>query len=104
MVLSGGGWDVAPSGTWCRHSFATNLSHAGGVLKEYIQEAMGHSVMSGTIIDRYIRSYPIDQQMQFNSKLLKVGNQVDMFLKYRGNRDFDRKNIGGIGVIVSIVG
>ena len=41
--------------------------------KEYIQEAMGHSVMSGTIIDRYIRSYPIDQQMQFNSKLPKVG-------------------------------
>ena len=54
------GWDLAPSGTWCRHSFATNLSHAGGVPKEYIQEAMGHSVMTEL------------------SKLLKVGNQVDI--------------------------
>ena len=47
------GWEVAPSGTWCRHSFATNFSHAGGVPKEYIQEAMGYSVMSGTVTDRY---------------------------------------------------
>ena len=84
MVLSGGGWDVAPSGTWCRHSFATNLSHAGGVPKEYIQEAMGHSVMSGTITYRYIRSYPIDQQMEFNSRLLKLNDDADIMEEFKG--------------------
>jgi hypothetical protein len=72
------GWEVAPSGTWCRHSFATNLSHAGGVPKEYIQEAMGHSVMSGTVTDRYIQTYPLSRQIEFNSKLLKVGEQTDI--------------------------
>ena len=78
------GWEVAPSGTWCRHSFATNLSHAGGVPKEYIQEAMGHSVMSGTVTDRYIQTYPLARQMEFNSKLLKVGNQVDIMGELQG--------------------
>ena len=78
------GWDVAPSGTWCRHSFATNLSHAGGVPKEYKQEAMGHSVMSGTVTDRYIQTYPLARQMEFNSKLLKVGNQVDIMGELQG--------------------
>ena len=100
------GWEVAPSGTWCRHSFATNLSHAGGVPKEYIQEAMGHSVMSGTVTDRYIQSYPIAQQMQFNSKLLKIGDQFDA-LDELGNLSLEelkaalafvrsRKNVGGM--------
>ena len=77
-------WEVAPSGTWCRHSFATNLSHAGGVPKEYIQEAMEHSVMSGTVTDRYIQTYPLARQMEFNSKLLKVGNQVDIMGELQG--------------------
>ena len=77
-------WTRELEGTWRRHSFATNLSHAGGVPKEYIQEAMGHSVMSGTVTDRYIQSYPLAQQMQFNSKLLKVGDQVDIMEELQG--------------------
>ena len=100
------GCDLAPSGTWCRHSFATNLSHAGGVPKEYIQEAMGHSVMSGTVTDRYIQSYPIAQQMQFNSKLLKIGDHFDA-LDELGNLSLEelkaalafvrsRKNVSGM--------
>ncbi len=77
------GWEVAPSGTWSRHSFATNLSHAGGVPKEYIQEAMGHSVMGGAVTDRYIQTYPLARQMEFNSKLLKLGNQYDIMAELK---------------------
>ena len=36
------GWEVQPNCTWCRHSFATNLTHAG-VPHNYISESMGHS-------------------------------------------------------------
>lgn len=71
-------WEVKPSSTWCRHSFATNLSHAGGVPKEYISEAMGHSISGGAVTDMYIQTYPLAQQMQFNAKLLKVGEQADI--------------------------
>ena len=70
------GWEVEPTSTWCRHSFATNLSHAGGVPKDYISEAMGHSISSGAVTDLYIQTYPLAQQIQFNSKLLKVGEQA----------------------------
>lgn len=34
-------WEVRPSSTWCRHSFANNLRNAG-VEREYISESMGH--------------------------------------------------------------
>ena len=70
------GWEVEPTSTWCRNSFATNLSHAGGVPKDYISEAMGHSISSGAVTDLYIQTYPLAQQIQFNSKLLKVGEQA----------------------------
>ena len=33
------GWEVQPSCTWCRHSFATNLTHAD-VPHNYISESM----------------------------------------------------------------
>ena len=36
------GWDKVVSGTWARHSFATNLKLAG-VEELYISESMGHS-------------------------------------------------------------
>jgi hypothetical protein len=60
------------------------LSHAGGVPKEYIQEAMGHSVMSGTVTDRYIQSYPIAQQMVFNSRLLNLNDDADIMEELKG--------------------
>jgi integrase len=63
------GWEVQPSCTWCRHSFATNLTHAG-VPHNYISESMGHSVDSN-ITNRYIDAFPLAQQMEFNSRLLK---------------------------------
>ena len=42
----------------------------------YISEAMGHSISSGAVTDLYIQTYPLAQQIQFNSKLLKVGEQA----------------------------
>ena len=63
-------WEVRPSGTWARHSFATNLTHAG-VDKGYITESMGHS-HSESVTDRYIANYPLEKQMEYNSKLLNL--------------------------------
>lgn len=63
------GWPESPSGTWARHSFATNLTHAG-VPERYISEAMGHTV--GGVTSRYIDLYPIEQQMRYNSRLLNT--------------------------------
>ena len=70
------GWEVQPSCTWCRHSFATNLTHAG-VPHNYISETMGHSVDSN-ITNRYIDAFPLAQQMEFNSRLLKLNDEPDM--------------------------
>ena len=61
-------WEVHPSGTWARHSFATNLTHVS-VERLYIQESMGHS-KSQSVTDRYIANYPLEKQMEYNSKLL----------------------------------
>jgi len=64
------GWEVRPSGTWCRHSYATNLTHAG-VDRGYISESMGHS-HGNSITDRYIANYPLEKQMEYNNKLLDL--------------------------------
>jgi site-specific recombinase XerC len=66
-------WDesIRPSGTWCRHSFATNLRNAG-VEMEYISESMGHSSGSHAITQIYLDSYPLEKQMEYNSKLLDI--------------------------------
>jgi integrase len=69
-------WEVRPSGTWCRHSFATNLSHAG-VDMSYITESMGHS-QNQSVTERYIASYPLDVQMKYNSKLLNIGKKEEI--------------------------
>lgn len=63
-------WEVRPSGTWARHSFATNLTHAG-IEREYIQESMGHSTHQ-SVTDRYIANYPLKKQMEYNGKLLNL--------------------------------
>ncbi len=65
-------WEVSPSSTFARHSFATNLSRSK-VTIDYIGFAMGHSVDNrGQITKRYISPYPIEEQMQYNSYLLDL--------------------------------
>ncbi len=66
-------WDeaITPSGTWCRHSFATNLRNAGVDL-DYISESMGHSSTDHAITQIYIEHYPLETQMKYNSKLLNL--------------------------------
>ena len=76
------GWEVQPSCTWCRHSFATNLTHAG-VPHNYISESMGHSVDSN-ITNRYIDAFPLVQQMEFNSRLLKLNDDADIMEELKG--------------------
>ena len=70
-------WDesITPSGTWCRHSFATNLRNAGVEL-DYISESMGHAVTDHTITQIYIEHYPLEKQMEYNSKLLNLAPQT----------------------------
>ena len=66
-------WDesIKPSGTWCRHSFGTNL-HNAGVEVDYISEAMGHSTGDHAITHIYLDAYPLEKQMEYNSKLLDL--------------------------------
>lgn len=63
-------WPFNPTCGWARHSFATNLTHSG-VPERYISEAMGHAV--DNITSRYIDSYPIEQQIRYNTRLLDLG-------------------------------
>ena len=66
------GWSMRPSGTWARHSFATNLTHAG-VPDRYISEAMGHA--EGGVTSKYIDLYPLAKQFEYNGKLLNLGEK-----------------------------
>jgi len=66
------GWTVRPTGTYARHSFATNL-HAAKVPREYISDAMGHSLGNkGQITMRYISPYTIEERKQYNNLLLGI--------------------------------
>lgn len=62
--------EIEPSGTWARHSFATNLRFAG-IDEQYISYSMGHS-SNKSITDRYIANYSIEQQIANNEKLLNL--------------------------------
>lgn len=62
------GLEVAPTPTWCRHSFASNMIQAG-VPKEYISASMAHS--SNDTTDNYIDRYSYEQMVEYNSRLLE---------------------------------
>ena len=58
------------SGTWARHSFATNLKLAG-VEEEYIAESMGHS-HGNDVTAGYMDVYPWQIRYRNNMKLLNI--------------------------------
>lgn len=64
------GWEKKPSGTWARHSFATNLKVLG-VEELYISESMGHSI-GNNITAGYQDMYPLETRFEYNSKLLNL--------------------------------
>lgn len=72
-----------PSMTWARHSFATNLTHAG-VPERYISQAMGHST-SKNVTALYISEFPHEKMMQFNSFLLKEEGDGEKVLQSERN-------------------
>ena len=61
-------WDKIVTGTWARHSFATNLKLAG-VEEEYIAESMGHS-HGNDVTAGYMDKYPLEIRFRNNMKLL----------------------------------
>ena len=66
------GWSISLTGTYARHSFATNL-HAAKVPMEYISDAMGHSLGNrGQITIRYISPYTIEERTNYNRLLLNI--------------------------------
>ena len=66
------GWTVHPTGTYARHTFATNL-HAAKVPMEYVSDAMGHSLGNrGQITMRYISPYTIEERRKYNNLLLGI--------------------------------
>ena len=82
------GWEIEPSSTFARHSFATNMNRAK-VPMDYIGFAMGHSVGNrGQITKRYISPYPIEEQMQYNSYLLDLPE-----LKALRQKDFSKEEL-----------
>ena len=63
-------WDKVVTGTWARHSFATNLKLAG-VEEEYIAESMGHS-HGNDVTAGYQDMYPLEIRFRKNSHLLNL--------------------------------
>lgn len=74
-----------PSMTWARHSFATNLTHAG-VPERYISQAMGHST-SKNVTALYISEFPHDKIIHFNSFLLEEKREDVEMLPVNNIRD-----------------
>lgn len=69
------GWDKVVSGTWARHSFATNLKLAG-VEELYISESMGHS-QGNDVTSGYQDMYPLEIRFRNNHKLLNIEKEEE---------------------------
>lgn len=71
-------WAEPLSSTYARHSFATNL-FTQGVPKDYISDAMGHTIANrGDITSRYISPYTIEKRMEYNSLLLSTEDRESL--------------------------
>ena len=79
------GWSISLTGTYARHSFATNL-HAAKVPMEYISDAMGHSLGNrGQITIRYISPYTIEERTNYNRLLLNIKGANEIAINEREN-------------------
>lgn len=78
-------WKKEPSGTWARHSFATNLKLAG-VEELYISESMGHS-QGNDVTAGYQDLYPLEIRFRNNAKLLNVKTADTL-----SDKDIDKMN------------
>ena len=67
-------WEIRPSGTWCRHSYGTNLTHAQ-VEERYISQSMGYATEM-SITERYIAQFPLETMFEYNNKLLDLEPKV----------------------------
>ena len=73
------GWEVSPSSTWCRHSFATNMNEME-VPINYISDAMGHSLGNkGNITRRYISPFSLEKRLRYNSYLIQLDEHPDEY-------------------------
>lgn len=70
-------WSYAPTPTWARHSFATNLVQAG-VPKDYVAWAMAH--VSHDVTHNYIAAYGYNQMVEYNSLLLYAKSKSEHLL------------------------
>lgn len=61
------GLTVAPTPTWCRHSFATNLIQQN-VPRDYVSTSMAHALTDTTA--NYIDRYSYNQMLAYNRRLL----------------------------------
>ena len=77
------GWTVKPTGTYARHSFATNL-HSAKLPMPYISDAMGHSLGNrGQITMRYISPYTIKEMerlKEFLTRYQEMNTNLDLFI------------------------
>ena len=94
------GWDKKVSGTWARHSFATNLKLAG-VEELYISESMAHS-HGNDVTCGYQDMYPLEIRFRNNNKLLNIEPKEDTIdvdkLSEKEVRELLKKMLGKGGV------
>lgn len=87
-IASAVGLDVSPTPTWCRHSFASNLTQAG-VPREYISASMAHS--DGNTTENYIDIYSYEQMVEYNRRLLvHEKNDIMEVLKGLSNEEIEK--------------
>lgn len=81
------GWEISPSCIWARHSFGTNIAHAG-IKESYLKECMGHSD-GQNVTEGYIGRTPLYKMFEYNSVLLYLGHSKSKHLGNMTPKDVD---------------
>ena len=77
-------------------SSGSRMFQSPGVPHNYISESMGHSVDTN-ITNRYIDVFPLAQQMEFNSRLLKLNDDADILEELKGTYSGATEGLDCIG-------